>query len=497
MPEFLYDQILYPGLPFDESHPDRLATMGTLFGMHPAPPERCRVLEIACADGGNLIPLAYTLPDSRFFGFDLAQKTVENGREGIAALGLTNIRLEQMDLMDAGDEPEKFDYIIAHGLYSWVPEPVRDKLMATVKTLLAPQGIAYISYNALPGCRVREMFREMLLFHVRNLQGAEARIESARELLRCLTESRDVAGEAGAYLKLESAFLIEQGPVVLFHDEMAEIYHPVNVLDFVAHAKRFGLQFVSEANYTDMQPGKYPQDVIDRVDEWSAGDRLLREMYYDFMKLRTFRRTLLCHEGVEIASEPISGRIPLLCVASPVMPVSPEPDLRAGVAEEFRGVLNSSAKTAHPLAKAVLLLLSRAWPEAFTFAGLLEQASDRIGAVPDPDGLTQILLGTYAAGLVELHTRPMPCVAPGRFPRASKLARWQAGSGRRITTLRHTVVEMEGEIERRMITLLDGTRDMEALIRELGPMLNNSEGALGEQVEKNLKKLARYGLLEA
>src|SRR5579872_6385751 len=95
-----YDQVLYLSLPFDRSHPDQMAVMATLFGLEPAPPRSCRVLEIACADGGNIIPMACELPNSSFVGFDLAGEVIENGRKQIADLGLTNIHLHQKDLMD-------------------------------------------------------------------------------------------------------------------------------------------------------------------------------------------------------------------------------------------------------------------------------------------------------------------------------------------------------------------------------------------------------------
>ena len=192
-----YDQVLYAGLPFSQTHPDRLASLATLFGMQPAPVERCRVLELACANGGNLIPMAFELPGSEFVGIDMALAGIRTGRDEIAALGLANIRLEHMDIMDAGPELGMFDYIIAHGLYSWVPDQVRDRLLAVAKANLAPEGVAYVSYNALPGCRIREMFRDMLLFHVRGVSQPEARVEHAREFLECVVASQDARGPEG------------------------------------------------------------------------------------------------------------------------------------------------------------------------------------------------------------------------------------------------------------------------------------------------------------
>lgn len=493
-----YDLVQYPSLPFDRSHPDQLAVMATLFGLEPAPPEKCRVLEIACADGGNIIPMACELPESSFRGFDLAQAVVENGQRMIADLGLSNIRIDQMDLMDAGPELGEFDYIIAHGLYSWVPEPVRDKLMSVTKSLLAPQGVAYISFNALPGCRIREMFREMLLIHLRGVTDPNERIKQAREFLDCVRQSKERSGDMGNFLRIEAEFLLDQGPVVLFHDELGEVYHPVFIHDFAAHAGRFGLQFLAEASFPEMQARKFPQEVLDRTEQWCGGDRVMRELYYDFLRGRVFRRTLLCHENLQVSDELIEDRMARLHAASIAKPISSTPNLKDGVAEEFTGSRSASAKTAHPLAKAALVLLGKAWPQSLSFDELVTSAARLIGEKPDPESMIRILFGTFAAGLVELHAFPPRCVAkPGKFPATTVLARFQAKQGKKITTLRHTTVEAEGELERHLLTLLDGSRDFTDLVRELAPEIAGSRDEAARRLQDNLQKLARFGLLVA
>ncbi|MEW8014368.1 MAG: hypothetical protein AB2807_06165 [Candidatus Sedimenticola endophacoides] len=50
-----YDQFFYESIPFPETHPRHLASLGRLFGLETADPERCRLLELGCASGGNLI----------------------------------------------------------------------------------------------------------------------------------------------------------------------------------------------------------------------------------------------------------------------------------------------------------------------------------------------------------------------------------------------------------------------------------------------------------
>src|SRR3954464_2394603 len=128
MARTIYDDVPYPSIPYPQTHPDRLATLATLFGMRPAPVERCRVLELGCGDGSNLVPMALVLPESRFLGLDLAGEPIRRGRATIDALGLRNVELRQEDLRafagGADAEQESFDFIVAHGVYSWVPEDV-------------------------------------------------------------------------------------------------------------------------------------------------------------------------------------------------------------------------------------------------------------------------------------------------------------------------------------------------------------------------------------
>ena len=108
-----YDEFPYLSLAFPQSHPDRLATVARLHRLLPAPVGECRVLEIGCAAGGNLIPMAAALPRSRFLGIDFSAVQVRAGLADVAALGLANIDLEQVDLRDFGEASGVFDYIIA------------------------------------------------------------------------------------------------------------------------------------------------------------------------------------------------------------------------------------------------------------------------------------------------------------------------------------------------------------------------------------------------
>jgi len=493
----LYDRVLYPNTPFRQTHPDRLAAMAILFGMEPAPVRACRVLEVGCGDGGNLIPMAFENPGSQFLGLDSGAVAIRTGMEEIEALGISNIRLECMDIMDAGPELGAFDYVIAHGFYSWVPVPVREKFMALIKAILAPQGVAYISYNVLPGGRIRQMFREMMLYHLGGETDFDASIEGAHQIVQWFGACQRNEGES-SILTAQVESVIERTPQVLFHDELNQEYHPVYFHEFCAGAARLGLQYFTEANYFDTQAKQLPAEVAAEIERLAKGDRIVREQYFDFMKCRMFRQSLLCHQDIVVPPEPLPERLPRLRASSTAKPVSKEPDLRPGVAEEFRGWKGTAVAAAHPLTKAVMVLLAKAWPQSLSFTELAAAASALTGEPAEPQALAEILRHVFVAGVVDLHTQPRQCVSHvSQFPVASTLARSQVRRGKSVTTALHVMMDSADERLCAFIGLLDGTRDVDALVRELAPSFHLPEAELAQGVRENLRLLAENGLLIA
>jgi methyltransferase-like protein len=523
-PTTSYDAVPYPGCAFPQAHPDRLVTMATLFGMKPAPVERCRVLELGCGDGANLIPMAFGLPHSEFVGIDLAARPIAKGQAFVEALGLRNIHLRQLDLMDVTAELGLFDYIIAHGLYSWVPPPVQDKILAICKAHLAPQGVAYVSYNVYPGYHLQGLVRDLMRFHVRGLEDPEERVTQALGFLGFLAQSQDEPDTYRILLKQRWENLLERPKNSIYHDELAEINLPVYFHQFVEHAQRHGLQFLSESTFSSMQAGGFPGRVREALAALDEGDIVLKEQYVDFLKCRKFRQTLLCHQDVLLDRGVAPEKVMAFFAASPASPVSPQPDVRSSAVEQFRGQNGAAMSTGHPFTKAVIMELVESWPRLLAFHDLLATTRGALGpehpaADAGPEGgavaLAKILLATFAAGLVELHAHvPGFVMEVGERPLASPLARLQARESRWVTNLRHATIQLEGELVRHLLMLLDGTRDRAALLRDLAAAaaadpaalqevkgLPNAGGDLAQVLagglEANLRRVAQLALLLA
>jgi SAM-dependent methyltransferase len=184
-----YDRVPYPSVCHPEAQPDVLATLAFLYGMSPPPLASCRVLELGCASGANLIPAALRMPGARFLGIDLAPRQIEAGQRRIAALGLTNVELRTAHLRDVGAELGTFDYVIAHGLFSWVSAPVQDEVLRVCGERLAPDGVAYVSYNTLPGWHADLKLREMLQYHNRGRTDPREITDRSLDLLGFLAEA--------------------------------------------------------------------------------------------------------------------------------------------------------------------------------------------------------------------------------------------------------------------------------------------------------------------
>lgn len=522
-----YDVVAYAGYPMPQTHPDRLATLATLFGLKPASVERCRVLELGCGDGGNLIPMAFGLPLSTFVGIDLAERPVANGRALVEALNLKNIVMQQGNIMDVSPDLGEFDYIIAHGVYSWVPPAVQDKILAVCKTNLTPNGVAYVSYNTYPGHHLQTIARDLMRYHLHQVAASdpEVQIRHALAVLKFVAEALPKQGTYQTLLKqiLEDD-LLGRDPESLYHDDLAPVNLPVYFHQFVEHARRQGLQFLAEANIVDMQERKFPPHVCDTLRALVKDQIILKEQYLDFLKGRKFRQTLLCHDNVAIDREPKPELMTGFYISSPAMPASLTPDIRSAAVEEFRGPHEAAMSTGYPLAKAAILELGTRWPKFLRFHELLANIHIRLGRnghgteETDSDDaleLGRILLATYAAGLVELQTHA-PCfvVDVSERPVASRLARFQVEREGAVATLRHTGVRIEGPLEAALLKRLDGTRDRAALLDELAALMESGEigwdqvgvttgdghqlqRVLGEGLERNLARLGRLGLLAA
>lgn len=513
-----YDDVPYESFPFPQTHPDRLATLGHLFGLKAPALDNCRVLELGCAAGGNLIPMALALPQAQFVGVDLSAVQVAQGQALIADLGLTNVRLLAMSITDIDASFGRFDYILSHGVYSWVPNAVQEAMLALCAGQLTDSGIAYISYNTLPGWRMRGMIRDLMRYHAMPFADPGQRVAQARAILDFLARSVPTGNNAyGLLLKSELENLQRAADYYILHEHLEDINEPLYFHEFAARAAGHGLQYLGEAEFSTMLASNFAPEVQDTVMR-IAPDVIRQEQYMDFLRNRTFRQTLLVRDGLSVDRSVTPQRVRALWASGALRPAGAAPDLRAAREEAFVAPNGGTLKTPNTITKAAVTVLHQHWPRALAFDELLGEAEAlrrKAGSVTAPDSadpadtLASDLLQCYAAGLLNLHVGPSGFVTtPGERPVASPLARWQAARGlQKLTTLRHDTVDVDANLAR-LLSLLDGTRDRDTLDRTVAGWSTTAAGAAAmnqqklaaavrERVDQALTQLARSALLLA
>jgi ubiquinone/menaquinone biosynthesis C-methylase UbiE len=451
-----YDQIAYPCAPQSQTHPDLLATLGTLHGLRAAPVDRCQVLEVGCNDGSNLIPMAANEPGSHFTGIDLAETAITAARSWSERLGLANTEFAQADILDWNPAGSRFDYILIHGLYSWVPPHVREAILSLSRTSLAPDGIAYISYNALPGCYIRRYVWDVLRFHTRDIEDPRQKIAAAREIAAKMCAWL-VDEHQQPVLKKEFELLLTVHESVLLHDDLAEWNKPFSLSEFVEAAQRHGLQYLCDARFSRDSV----HDLGLEGEEWLAA-----RQYADFVTVRKFRSSLLCHAGSAIDHTIRTERLMGVFASSPA---EPQPEQSDGT-QTFKLGDEKSLSTNHPVAKRILTELFRIWPACRPVSELPFGSLAR-------DAAAALVLRLYEARALELRIRPPRLVSTvTERPVASSLARLQIASGQTaVTNQRHVSVMLTDELSRQFLLLLDGSRDRAALLRDLTGCLDSGD----------------------
>lgn len=508
-----YDAVAYPGHAFSQTHPARLATIAHFHGMAAASPAAMRVLELGCGRGGNLIPMAAQYPASEFVGIDLSGRAIERAKAATAELGLDNLVFHHRDIMAVGPELGRFDYILVHGVYSWVPDFVREKIIALFGELLSPQGIGYVSYNALPGCRFRDLARDVMLYATRDVSDPEERVRVAREALKSFAEASDPDTFHGAALRQRLRQLEDTPDNVLYHDDLnpgARAFALHEVLDV---AGRHGLQFLSDASFPNMYgAAKGPAQAM--LAGIPVEEAVWREQTLDLLIGRAFRETLLCREGLPLRRGIKSGALRPYQIAAHARLVEEKGDeeQKPGVDRfEFEEGVRLSVDL--HLCKAALRRLSRAWPASISYEELVALAVADVGEEIGADAGTQVarldeaLLAIFKAGLLDIKLEPPPLTtAINERPLASEVARWQATTAREVTDLRHRTVALDGVVVRKFVCLLDGSRTSDMLLTDLNAFLDEAHGsgidvgnlprrATAEEIAMHLKDVARLGLL--
>lgn len=510
-----YDQIPYFDCPIAETHPDHLCIIGRLFGVETTSPDHCRVLELGCASGGNLIPMAYYWPQSDFVGVELSEKQAQQGQQTIRDLGLYNIEIQHTNILNLDESIGKFDYIIAHGVYSWVPIEVQEHILNVCKTLLEPDGIAYISYNTLPGWEMRKAMRDMMFYHSRDATSAEQRLEQSIAFLRMYYNGLPSDGALSEqWLKQQALSMLKAPPSYLYHDYLEANNIPVYFHRFMASAEQFNLQYVAEASLYTMLGSTLTLEAEEVLDQFD--DTIEYEQYLDFYYFRHFRQTLLCHNTQRIERE-IELDILHECQFFSNLSCEEEIDLHNTNPQSFSAQSGENFTVSHPLTKAAITELATIYPNTYTFSELAQRANHILQKhnshelAGESNELLAELFNLYLSHGIRLSAvkRTFP-LSLSSTPKTSLLTnRWIKLDKNCIASVHHHSIDLN-PLSRALLLILNGQLDKQNTIKELlasdeyelisfleanfGSPIN--EAQLANYIDNELYYLLSHGLIE-
>lgn len=295
----IYSELGYKSMPFPYTTPATLEAYAALVGVSAPNPKTARVLELGATYGGNIISQALFNPDATFIGIELSQEQVEKGNEVIANAGLTNVSLVQSDIASIGSEIGTFDYIIAHGVYSWVDDGVKDALLRLIDEHLVEDGIAYVSYNTYPGWHTMEEVRQLMMFSNRD----KAQFNHKEKVLHGKTIGSIVGSQILKYDNLKernSKFLgalrsvMQKDEYYVGHDHLEPNNDPVYFYQFNDHLGAHNLSYLCDADLTLSMVRSFDADIADTLDKLALNDHVAQEQYLDFMLDTTFRKSIIC-----------------------------------------------------------------------------------------------------------------------------------------------------------------------------------------------------------
>ena len=467
-----YDRVAYPSAIFPRTHPDRLAVIALLHGLTPPDIASARTLEMGCGDGLNLCSLAAAHPQAQFEGFDLSEVAISRGNELVTSAGLTNIKLSVLDALQASEcyAAASFDYVIAHGLYAWVPGSVREAVMALMGKVLSPHGVGFISYNALPGGHLRQIMRDMLLHEIGGADDPEEKIQKVRRFLETLKVAQENDDPALTAIRSQASKMLERPDGVLFHDELGPDYAPQSFSAVVAAADKVGLRFLSDSGRERQLDGFLPDEVPDDGD---AEAQIIRTIQTgDYLSMRFFRQTLIVRAACRPLRRIELARLDQLWMAAH-LPRDEEGAFKSG---EDRIDVGDEALAG------VLDRLTAHWPDWMQVRDAIEGRDRRMA-------LLQLFSGNY----VDLHTSPPPFnLHCSEVPCVSPVVRAQLSmQSPMVCCLNHHVLSIDQPELRALLLAADGTRT----VAELCQM--TSLGLTASDIQMALEAGARRALMLA
>lgn len=486
-----YDEVPYSSYPFSQTNPLLLQGIGKIFGLNAPDPRRARILEIGCAAGNNILAIASQYPESSCTGFDYSARQVEIGRQALRELGIKNLELKHLSALDITRDFGQFDYIICHGVLSWVPPEVQRKIIEICSANLSAEGIAYVSYNTLPGWNSVRSARDMMLYHTQRYNTPAEKAQQARLLLKFIGDSmRANSNPMATVIDRELDMLTRHPDYYLLHDHLEEHNYQFYFHEFMAMAEENNLQYLAETSLEKMYSGNFSSEIATVLA--TSSDIVRTEQYMDYIYDRRFRSTLLCHKD-RILNRKLSSDMLMdgwILNRFSIPPGFAAQAIGTPGPLKFEAPSGMALTTDDPVIHALVQVLWEQKNRPIRMDALVAQVHAKLEKAQHPaaarggnalaDMLCQHVMRYLFIGGLYYYAHDMPfTTAISEKPATSALARHQARTQTWITTQRQDHLSL-APFDAALIRYLDGSNDAEALARLLLPHFTSKELVMNE-----------------
>jgi len=478
-----YDLLQYKSYPFAHATAANMFALAKFLGHNSPDFKTARVLEVGCASGGNIISQAYDYPDSTFCGIDYSKTQIEDGRKTLAKLKLDNIELLYQSISEFKAADLEFDYIICHGVFSWVDEATQHDLLKLCQKKLSKNGIVYISYNTKPGWNAVQTVRDMMRFHSRKEVSPQSRIESSRKFLNQIERlNRGKQNAYSQFLKEELIKVSKSEDYYFYHEYLEKDNTAFYFKDLVEKVNSFGFDYLSETELKTSYMGSYPKDVQDSFK--GITDKIELEQSLDYVRNRRFRSSLFIKSknALNIMKKP--NRMEEFYFTTKLKMERSEKGLIFTMG-------NVTIANAPKTTNEALAILVKRFQKPLFFGQWVTMVSEKLGK--DKVSVSEFIIKEMNLerlinlGIVGLHSdEKLATLDIQNKPKGYEVARQLAMTSKKVTNAYHQVVELS-EKDRQFFSCLEGVKTQDELV---------SADYSSQYISRCLIRLSKSGLLE-
>ncbi|WP_353572969.1 class I SAM-dependent methyltransferase [Candidatus Albibeggiatoa sp. nov. BB20] len=471
MTQNIYDIVPYTENVYPQTHPYHLATLATLRGLNPPEIWNAKALELGCASGSNLIAMAQQMPKAQLIGIDYAQQQIDLAQQKLEFCQLDNVYFQQADILQLTEELGQFDYIIAHGLYSWIGDKERDYLMQLLPKLLSKNGIIYISYNILPGWQQDKSIRDLLFYHLEKVTDFGERVIQGKQFLKQLQlQLENRFDEHSLQFKKKLTHLIDLEDDYFAHEHLEPNNYTPYFHQFMQHAAQHQLQYVTDANIQFCQENYHFPDIYH-----ISSDIIQQEQYMDGLKNRAYRESILCHADLALSAEIKVDQLEKLYFTAPLQRLQTEDLFFAETSLVKTHHADVVSLVEQPFLKVLCHCLAESYPQTQSFSELIQSVEQQLSqsiSIPEQEDIKQFLLDIYLQGHLQLYTQAFHHLSEKSI--GLPLSRWQANYGKTVTNYFGYSYQLR-LATRHILQHLDGGKQPADLVKVLQDLLETGK----------------------